>query len=135
MRAASFLLAILIGGCTAEVQPGPVVRDPLPAPVVAWAEGAKDMVWQHTARGAPPPLTLERVELCDDFAIVFFAAPPDGRATDTGDGLPIGQDLLWAAGLLSESPEGADGGWTSSPESDAQSYRSEHGPCVIAFER
>jgi len=130
------LTAIVLGACASDPVPTPTPALPEEAPrdLIAWAEGAKHMVWQHTAQRAPPELELARVEMCEDFAIVFFAAPHDGRV-DIGDDRAIDADFLWAAGLLSEAPEGADGGWTAEPERDTEPYRAEHGPCVIAFDR
>ena len=119
-------LGIVIGlvACSASVL--------VPNDVAEWAEGAKDMVWDHTIsreQGPPPDLPLRRVELCRDFVIVLFDAsqhrPPDL------DDAHVNGDLLWAAGRLSEAPEGADGGWVETPANGIlEPYRAQHGPCT-----
>ncbi|MGH9226536.1 MAG: hypothetical protein ACRD2W_22745 [Acidimicrobiales bacterium] len=78
---------------------------------------------------------MERVEVCgDDFTIVFFDASEHRLFIETGDGGFLDGDLLWAAGLLSENPEGAGGGWTAPAVRDAavDADRAEHGPCAVA---
>ena len=53
-----------------------------------------------------------------------------------GEGGFIDDNLLWAAGSLRESPQGADGGFVATPEdATLDPYRSQHGPCQVVFRR
>lgn len=127
---------ILLAACSLELPSVIVSADELHPRVVEWANGAKDMVWSHTTHGAPPDLPLDRVELCDDFAIVFFDASQHRPRVPDGEGGHVDDDLLWAAGTLSEPPEGADGGWVSDPrDRTIQPYRDANVPCETVILR
>lgn len=134
-----WLMAVLVAvfTCACALPPTEPTPTPTGGPVdegpmgrSEWAEAAKDMVWNHIAQGEPPPFPLVRAEECEDgFAIVFFAVPSDAT------GRPPDGALLWAAGALSEPPDGADGGWVDAPDDPAlDPYRDAHGPCEISSE-
>lgn len=143
MRPFAGVLALVISACSLpapEPDPVPERVEALPAAVIEWSVAAKDMVWMHTApfplpNGAPSPeLPLVHLETCGgDFAIVFFdASGPGVRPEGLGDA--IDPDLLWAAGFLSQPPEGADGGWVRDVNDPAiQPYRRDHAPCDISL--
>jgi hypothetical protein len=130
VRGAVVLLGILVSGC------GLLSTGPLPNDLAAWAEGGKDMVWSHTTPDPPPDMPLERLEVCGDFGIAFFDSSDHRLFIPDGAGGFLDDDLLWAAGTLSEPPENADGGFVASAEDpDLSGYRTDHGPCEIAFQR
>lgn len=59
------------------------------------------------------------MEVCGTYGIVFFVDPQ-------------GEGLLWAAGTLSESPEGADGGFAASTNAgEIQDRRQRNAPCTV----
>ena len=142
MRLALLLLSLLATAC-GTTQPTPTaphatpsVPQGLPDALAGWAEGGKDMVWAHTRPGPPPDLPLERFERCGDFGIAFFDASNHRLFIPDGEGGFIDDNLLWAAGSLRESPQGADGGFVATPEeATLDPYRSQHGPCEVVFRR
>lgn len=118
MGIATAAVVLVLAACDTTMPPSPPAQQP-PERVRAWAEGAKDMVWLHTRPGPPPALPLARLETCGDYAIAFFDDPGD-------------EGSLWAAGSLSEPPEGADGGFVESTDAaDLQTRREANGPCTV----
>lgn len=122
------LLSVLLASCDAAPSPTPTPTAPEPSAVevsvelITWAQGARDMVWRHLRPGPPPNLSAARIETCADYAIAFFHS--------------TGGELLWAAGRLSESPEGADGGFVSSAGAEALAADRREGQagCRVVFD-
>ena len=123
------IAAMVLVGVTAACEGGPRPTPPgepstsvISGELHAWAQGARDMVWRHVRQGPPPNLPAKRIDTCRNYAIVFF---------DSGDG-----DLLWAAGRLAESPEGADGGFVASADAEtlAADRRSGQVDCRVLFD-
>ena len=122
------LLSVLLASCDAPQSPTrtPMAPEPSTAAVseelITWAQGARDMVWRHLRPGPPPKLSAARMETCGDYAIVFFES--------------TGGELLWAAGRLSEPPEGADGGFVSSADAEALAADRREGQvgCRLVFD-
>jgi hypothetical protein len=121
VKTALLTITLLLASCSATPSPSSGIGE-LPESMTVWGEGARDMVWRHSRLGAPPPLSLSRVEVCRDYALVFYTDPSTGQ-------------LLWAGGMLSEPPEWADGGFVTSPNApEIQARREEHPECRLLFD-
>lgn len=124
MSRAFVVLAVLLAACAAPVEPSPSpTAVNVPEDVQAWAAGAGDMLGRHMLGGPRPNLRVEQAETCPDYAIVVFRDPD-----------PRGVGFLWAAGALSESPDGADGGFAGSVrDGELEARRAQHGPCRTIY--